>query len=177
MTAQGARPAYPLAVPTVAVSRTLTQPRRLPAVCVKTGVPTQESVRLTGTAAPAWTGAMIFFGLFAWLVASWMTSRRYEIVVPFRNQVFQRYCKWRRAGRVLIVLGPLMAVVAAVSARDNAFLLLGVSVLGLAFTAANEWANAVGVRLSRDGGLLLTRVHPNFERALLERAGTGTAKR
>ena len=106
-----------------------------------------------------------------------MASRRYVLVVPFRSDVFERYRKWRRASRILIVLGLAMALLAVVAGRENAFVLLGVSVVGMAVGLANDWVNAVGVRLSRDGGLVLARVHPDFQRAVLEHNQTGSGAR
>jgi len=140
----------------------------MPAVCAKTGAPTADSVRLSGSAAPGWTGAMILFGLFAWAFAAFMSGRRYELVVPFKREVLQRYRSWRRAGVVMFALGLIMTAIAAATGRPKAVVLLGVSLVGLVFIIGNEWKNAVGVRLSNDGDLIVTRVHPDFERAWRE---------
>lgn len=137
----------------------------MPAVCAKTGAPTTDSVRLSGSAAPGWSGWMILFGLFAWAFAATMSSRRYELVLPFKREVLQRYRSWRRAGAFMIALGLILTVVAAALGGQNAAVLLGVSFVGLVFIIGNEWKNAVGVRLSDDGDLTVTRVHPDFERA------------
>ncbi len=143
----------------------------MPAVCAKTGAPTADSVRLIGSAAPGWTGAMILFGLFAWAFAAFMSGRRYELVIPCRREVVQRYRSWRRAGVFMVALGLIMTVVAAASGQQNAAVLLTVSVVGVVFIIGNDWRNAVGVRLCDDGDLRVTRVHPDFERAWRELNG------
>ena len=86
-------------------------------------------------------------------------------MLPFKREVLQRYRSWRRAGAFMIALGLILTVVAAALGGQNAAVLLGVSFVGLVFIIGNEWKNAVGVRLSDDGDLTVTRVHPDFERA------------
>ena len=156
----------------VEVSRSGQQDVELPAVCVKTGTPTTDLVRLSGSAAPAWTGAMILLGIVAWLFTSWMASRRYDVVVPLKAAVLERHRAWRRASWVLVGVGLTMTLVAAVLGRPNAFILLMVLVAGMAFHLVNEWINAVGVQLAGDGALVLTRVHPDFARAVLDQGRT-----
>lgn len=149
-------------------------PRDLPALCVKTGVPTEESVRLSGAAAPGWTGAMILFGLFAWLFASSMASRRYVLVLPWRLELARQYRSWRRAGWVLVAAGPVLALAASAWGNSAGALLLCVSVIGVVVIVGNEWRNSIGVRLSPESHLVVTRVHPDFAHACRERLGLRT---
>ena len=85
-----------------------------------------------------------------------------------RAESFRRHRAWRRASLLLIGAGLALTATAALSGREDAYLLVLPSVMGMILAVANEYANMVGVRLSRDGGLFLTRVHPNFRRAVLE---------
>lgn len=149
-------------------------PQHLPALCVKTGVPTGESVRLSGAAAPGWTGAMILFGLFAWFFASSMASRRYVLVLPWRLELVRQYRSWRRGGWVLVAAGPVLAVAASAWGISAGALLLCVSVIGVVVIVSNEWRSSVGVRLSPEAHLVLTRVHPDFAHACRERLGLRT---
>ncbi|GIL34567.1 hypothetical protein PDTK01_06430 [Phycicoccus sp. DTK01] len=132
---------------------------------MKSGVPTEDSVRLAGSAAPGWTGAMILFGILPWLFASTMSGRRYEVELPWRRDLVLRYRGWRRAGWVLVAAGPVMALVGASAGVERAGFLVWLSVLGLATVVVTEWRHSVGVRLSPEGVLVVTRVHPDFARA------------
>ena len=87
---------------------------------------------------------------------------------PSAYRCWRRHRKVRRAAFILFVAGVALAIVATLQGRDNSAVLLLPAFLGMAAYAGNEWFNTIGVRLSRDGGLLLTRVHPAFERALAE---------
>jgi hypothetical protein len=140
----------------------------LPQVCVKTGVPTADVLTIRGSAAPGWSWLMIVFGFLPWLVANLATSRRYTIEVPMQAVVWKRHRAARRAALYLFVTGVAFAVIATTQGWQNSAILLIPAFVGLALHAGNEWVNTIGVHLSRDGGLLLTRVHPGFERALLE---------
>ena len=136
-------------------------------MCVKTGVPTADTLTIKGRAEPGWTGAMLLFGFFAYLLARSGSSKAYEIIVPFRQDAFARYRRWRRASWTLAASGVLLACGAAFAGYPTAHLLLGLTVLGLAAALVNDLVNAVGVRLSREGTLVLTRVNPAFRDAVL----------
>ncbi|MEO6413540.1 MAG: hypothetical protein ABIO48_13225 [Pedococcus sp.] len=156
-------------MPSVAITSTTSQPLLLPSICVKTGEPTDDVLRVRGSAAPEWTTVMVVFGLFAWLFAQTMSSRRYNIVLPFDSAVLRRYRKWRRAAWSCAGVGVVLTVVAAGMGSDYSSIPLLVALLGaLAMGVGNEWANSVGVRLARDGSLVLTRVHPRFAAAVPE---------
>ncbi len=151
------------------ITSTTSQPLLLPSICVKTGEPTEDVLRVRGSAAPEWTTVMIVFGLLAWLAAQTMSSRRYNIVLPFDSAVLKRYRQWRRAAWSCAGLGVVLTVVAAGLASDYASIPLLIALLvAVAMGVGNEWANSVGVRLSREGSLVLTRVHPRFAAAVLE---------
>jgi hypothetical protein len=58
--------------------------------------------------------------------------------------------------------------VAVTQGRHSSASLLVLAFVAMGVYAGNEWFTTVGVQLAKDGGLLLTRVHPGFERALLD---------
>ncbi|QGN58511.1 hypothetical protein [Nostocoides sp. HKS02] len=140
---------------------------QMPQICVKTGVPTADTLTIRGRATPVWAWAMIVFGFLPWLVAQAGSSHRYAITVPLQRAVFQRYRQWRRASWVLAALGITLMLGAAAVDGERALLLLAVTLVGLAWGLVNEWVNSVGIRLTREGALLMTRVHPAFREAVL----------
>ncbi|WP_457256577.1 hypothetical protein [Pedococcus sp. P5_B7] len=155
-------------MPSVQVSESTFRLVPLPRVCVKTGIPTADVLTIKGSAAPGWSWVMIVFGFLPWLFASLASSKSYEIQVPMQAAVWRRHRRVRRAAFVLFVVGVTLAIIATTQGRQNSAFLLFPAFVGLAVYAGNEWFNTIGVHLSRDGGLLLTRVHPEFERALLD---------
>jgi hypothetical protein len=162
--------AYAVPVPSVQVSATVSTPVALPAICVKTGLPTEDVAAVRGSASPQWTGVMIFFGFLAWVIALFMTGRRYALVVPLREDVFRRHRALGRASVVQVVVGLLVGVAMALSDSPVAVGFLAVAVGGVVLGLVNEWVNSFGVRLSPDGALVLTRVHPRFRDAVLTQA-------
>ncbi|MGA8978469.1 MAG: hypothetical protein WB473_05060 [Pedococcus sp.] len=89
----------------VALGAAARQAAPLPPICLKTGVPTTNLVRVRGRAAPAWAGVTIVFGLVAWLFVSSASSRSYDLLVPFRAEVWQRHRKLHRAALATFWLG------------------------------------------------------------------------
>lgn len=159
-----------MAVSSVRVSTTVSMPTSLPAVCVKTGVPTDDVAAVRGSASPQWTGVMILFGFLAWVVALFMTGRRYALVVPLRQDVFRRHRDLGSASVATVVAGLLLGLVSASSDSPYAVWFLVLAVCGVVLGLVNEWVNSFGVRLTREGALVLTRVHPRFRDAVLARA-------
>jgi hypothetical protein len=107
---------------------------------------------------------MVLFGFLAWLVARGGASRRYEIEVPLSVSAWQHYRRSRRAGQVAIVVGLALSAIAVAIGTEGPqpFMLVGIAVIGALGLLLNEWINWFGIRLSRDQGYLLTRVHPDF---------------
>jgi hypothetical protein len=162
-------------MPSVEISESTSRLVALPRVCVKTGTPTADVLTIRGSAAPAWSWFMIVFGFLPWLFASVASSKPYALEVPMHAAVWRRHRQTRRAAWILFVAGVLLTIVATVQGAANSAFLLFPSLLGMAVYAGNEWLNTVGVQLTRDGGLLLTRVHPGFKQALNDsRSGVHT---
>jgi hypothetical protein len=139
-------------------------------ICVKTGQSTNERVTLRGQTTPAWITVLLLFTIIGFLFASAMTSRRYRVTLPFSHVVHDR---WRNNRRLLWIVGLAGAgalIAATTFGSSYAGLWVGV---GTAFIAgavimgtANAMRNNVGVHLTRDNELVLTRAHPAFTEAV-----------
>ena len=153
-------------MPTIEVTTPQRRPLPLPPVCVKTGEPTQDRVRLRGSAAPGWVLVTLLFGVIPYFFVHGMTAQRYELVVPLRDEVLRARRTWPWVGAGVAVAGLVLgfAVAAATGSTGGEWLLLLVP-MGLAVLVASEWRYAVGVRLTPDGAFELTRVHPRFRDA------------
>jgi hypothetical protein len=136
----------------------------LPPVCVKTGLPTPDVLRLAGRAAPSWVAPMVLVGFLPWLLARAGASRRYEVEVPLSAAVWQRFRIVRSAMRAAALVGLASSALAAATgaAVATVLVLCGVAVVGGVGLLVNEWVNWFGVRLSPDGQLGFTRVHRDF---------------
>ncbi|NNM46584.1 hypothetical protein [Knoellia koreensis] len=150
-------------MPAIEVTTPGRQPVRLPAVCVKTGEPTEELVRLRGSAAPGWVLVTLLFGVIPYFFVHAMTSQRYELVVPLRDEVIRARRRWRRRGAA-VVLGSIVAWVVAAMANLPAWAgwVFVVTLVGLGLLVFAEWRYAVGVRLAPSGAFELTRVDARF---------------
>lgn len=125
-------------------------------------------MRPLGSTTPGWVILLLLLTVIGWLIALTMTSRRYEIDIPFRHDLHER---WRRLNRrvwLLGISGVAIALGSGLAGFDRAPLFLALSAVALVLWLVNHWANAPGVVLSRDQ-LLLTRVHPALAASLARR--------
>jgi hypothetical protein len=140
-------------------------------LCVKSGRRTVDRVIVGGGTTPGWVNILLIFTIVGWLLATGMSARRYRLAVPFSHEIHDR---WRRLNRTswLVGVGGAGGTIWATSAgAPHAWMLLGVSVVGLAMGLANGVFNNVGVRITRDRELVLTRVHLTAV-AAIRRAGS-----
>jgi hypothetical protein len=150
----------------VVLRRTSSGTAPLPSVCVKTGVPTANVVRIRGRSTPGWTASLILFSWIGWLIATSATSRNYEVLLPYSASVFKR---WGRQRQLAIGLGLLALFITVIAAVDNTwFLIPALATVATAVVCgvANELANACGMHVNRNGDLVLSRVHPAFKAAV-----------
>lgn len=138
----------------------------LPPVCVKTGVPTTNFVAIHGTAGRVGSGAMIVFGFVPWLAAAFLTSERFDLRVPVDPAALTRYRQWRQASLAVVAIGLVVGFFAAALNWGDPLILLGLAIMGMVGHLVNEWVNWFGVCLTRDGALMLTRIHESFADAL-----------
>lgn len=139
-------------------------------VCVKTGLATRRRVTLRGHTLPAWVNVLMLFSFLSFLIAGSNSSRHYRVTLPFSRAAHGRWRmnKWLAwfagsAGAGALVGALTIGVdYAGLLAGTGAALLLGAVALG----AVNAALNTIGIRLTRDGDLVLTGVHPAFVEAL-----------
>lgn len=140
-------------------------------VCAKTGRPTGQRVILRGSAMPTWVNFLFVFSFVGMLLAGAATSRRYVIDIPFSHEAHD---KWRRGKTVAWAFGLAgAATIVLVASRGGSSMItlvgLAVVAVGLIVGLVNSAEGNVGVGLTRDNDLVLTRVHPAFAASL--RAG------
>jgi hypothetical protein len=138
-------------------------------VCVKSGVATRQRVTLRGQTTPAWVSVLLLFTVIGYLFAGAMTSRRYRVTLPFAHAVHDRWRRNRRLGWAFGLAGVGALLVAATIGDDYVGLCVGVGLAfiagGLAIGTTNALTNNVGIHMTRDNELVLTRAHPAFVRA------------
>lgn len=137
-------------------------------VCAKTGRPTRQRVILRGSAMPTWVNFLFVFSFVGMLLAGAATSRRYVIDIPFSHEAHD---KWRRGKTVAWAFGLAgAATIVLVASRGGSSMItlvgLAVVAVGLIVGLVNSAEGNVGVGLTRDNDLVLTRVHPAFAASL-----------
>lgn len=141
-------------------------------ICVKTGQVTSQRVTLRGQTTPAWVMLLLFLTVIGFLLASVMTSRRYRVTIPFTHAIHDRWRKNHRLAWGVGIAGAGALIAAATFGASYASLWIGIGiafiVAGLVSGTANAMTNNVGVHLTRDHELVLTRAHPAFVQAVRE---------
>ena len=143
-------------------------------LCAKTGRPTTQRVILRGSAMPTWVNFLFVFSFVGMLLAGAATSRRYVVDIPFSHEAHDKWRGGRRAAWALVLLGGAAIVLAASREGSSMVTLIGVALaaIGVVVGVVNGAEGNVGVGLTRDNELVLTRVHPAFVASLQ----TGEAK-
>ena len=138
-------------------------------VCVKSGVATKQRVTLRGQTTPAWVSFLLLFTVIGYLFAQAMTSRRYRVTLPFAHAIHDRWRRNRRLGWAVGLTGTGALVVATTVGHGYAGLWAGAGLAfivgGVVIGTTNALVNSVGIHMTRDDELVLTRAHPAFVRA------------
>lgn len=134
-------------------------------VCVKSGVRTGYRVTLRGSTTPSWVMFLLLFTVIGWLIAVRMTSSRYQVVVPFRQDLYERWFKINFFAWLLGIAGVVIAVAAGLAGFERAAIFLSLTGVALVGGLVNSWKNTVAVVLSGEE-LLLTRVSRAFAASL-----------
>lgn len=141
-------------------------------VCAKSGRTTDELMTLRGRTTPAWVTVLLLFTVVGFLLAGAMTSRSSSVTLPYVHDVYRR---WKRnKGLAWVVgLGGIAALVVAATSSGDAVGLWGIAGVTLVVAAlvggtVNAMVNGVGLRMTRDGDLVLVRAHPAFAQAVAE---------
>lgn len=139
----------------------------LPAVCAKTGVECDGLVRDSLRVVPRWVAALVWAGVVPFLILRLYFSRRVEVKLPIAPGRVQRI-------RTLVRGAWIAMVVAAAGLASSIFGAGGVGILALLIGAVGYvsivfigdllWVGGIASR--RADVVILTRVHPEFARAL-----------
>lgn len=146
-------------------------------LCAKTGRPTTQRVILRGSAMPTWVSFLFLFSFVGMLLAGAATSRRYVVDLPFSHEAHDKWRRGKTAAWAIGFSGATTIVLAASRGGSSMVTLAGVAVVavGVIVGMVNGAEGNVGVGLTRDGDLVLTRVHPAFAASL--RTGEPTQRR
>jgi hypothetical protein len=139
----------------------------LPAVCAKTGVPCDTTVRAQWHVVPGWTWVLFVFGIVPFLIARVVAGERVEAPLPVTTKVFTRQ-RWASRAALVLLLGGIGSLVGAVLEGSALIAWAGVACLGGAAVGAwlseRWWVGLVSTR--RRSSVTMTRVHRNFARAV-----------
>ncbi len=139
-------------------------------VCAKTGHPTSQRVRFRGSTTPGWVTVLLLLTVVGFLLASLMTSRRYEVTVPLARPAHDR---WRRHKRVALIValagaGALVAAATDLVGQAGFWGVSGIVLVAAALVGGtvNSMVNGLEFHATRHGDLVLTRAHPAFAQAV-----------
>jgi len=135
----------------------------LPAVCVKTGVPTEFLVRTGFTVVPGWTWWLLLCGVVPFVLAQVFAGEKVEATLPVSDEALRRVRAWRWAWRICAALAVVLIVLAGVlgsAAVAWAGAALIVASLVVSVGANLVWVGVTNTR--RRDQVFLTRVHPRF---------------
>jgi hypothetical protein len=147
----------------------------LPPICAKTGVECDVLVKDTLRVVPRWVPPLAILLIVPYFVGRAYASRRIEAKLPIATERIERIRRLVRLAWIALV----------VAAAGFSALLFGAGVIGLAALAGGLLAYLVivyagdqmwvGGRPSRrDDVVILTRIHPEFARALAEQYAEGS---
>jgi hypothetical protein len=139
----------------------------LPPVCAKTGVPCAGLVRDTLRVVPAWVAALVYAGVVPFLILRLYVASRVVAELPIAPARVLRIRGLVRAAWVAMVVGAagLASAIFGAGAVGVLALLLGlVAYVTIVFVGDLLWLGAIASR--RPDVVILTRVHPEFARAL-----------
>ena len=138
----------------------------LPAVCAKTGVACDGLVRDSLRIVPAWVATLVYT-VVPFLILRLYFSRRVEAKLPIAPARVQRIRSLVRAAWIAMVIGAagLASAIFGAGVVGVVALVVGaVAYLGIVFAGDLLWVGAIASR--RPDVVILTRVHPEFARAL-----------
>lgn len=139
----------------------------LPAVCAKTGVPCDGLVRDTLRVVPPWVAALVYAGVVPFLIIRLYVSRRVDAKLPIAPARIARIRALVRAAWIAMVVGAAGLASAIFGAGAVGVLALGAGLLAYLAIMSVGGILWLGATESRHHDVVfLTRVHPDFARAL-----------
>ncbi len=139
----------------------------LPPVCAKTGVACDGLVRDSLRAVPAWVAASVWVLVVPFLILRLYFSRRVEAklpVAPARVQRIRTLVRGAWIAMVVAAAGLASSIFGAGAVGVLALLIGAVAYVTIVFVGDLFWVGGVASR--RADVVILTRVHPEFARAL-----------
>ena len=139
----------------------------IPAVCAKTGVACDGLVRDSLRVVPAWVAALVYTGVVPFLILRLYFSRRVEAKIPIAPARVERIRRLVRAAWIAMVVaaaGLASSIFGAGLVGVLALIVGVVAYLGILFVGDLLWVGAIASK--RADVVILTRVHPEFARAL-----------
>ena len=139
----------------------------LPALCAKTGVACDGLVRDSLRVVPRWVAASVYAFVVPFLILRLYFSRRVEAKLPIAPARVQRIRGLVRAAWIAIVIAAagLASSIFGAGAVGVLALLVGiVAYVGIVFVGDLLWVGAIASK--RGDVVILTRVHPEFARAV-----------
>jgi fatty acid desaturase len=141
----------------------------LPAVCAKTGVPCDDLVRDSLRVVRPWVAALVYVFVVPFLILRLYFSRRVEAKLPIAPARLERIRSLVRAAWIAMVIAAagLASAIFGAGAVGVIALVVGlVAYVGIVFVGDLLWVGAIAS--PRADVVILTRVHPEFARALRE---------
>jgi len=139
----------------------------LPAICAKTGEPCVGLVKDTLWVVPRWVSALAAFAVVPYYLGRMWVGRRIEVTLPIAPSRLQWIRWFVRAAWIALVFAAagLAAALFGAGMIGVAALLIGVfGYVAIIYIGDHIW---VGARPShRHEVVILTRVHPDFARAV-----------
>jgi len=140
----------------------------LPAVCVKTGQPTADSVTLHLTYRPAWPILLVPVSLLAAVVGFTAGARHGTVRIPMAESAWRRYRWWWKVSVSLVFAGGVGLILSGVTHRGPEALVTGLLlVAGVVLLWAVHMTMWCGFVLGRDCSVVtVSRAHHDFASAL-----------
>jgi hypothetical protein len=101
----------------------------LPAVCAKTGEPTDSEVKIRFSSAPGWTWILLFFGIFPFLIAQYFATVHVDGLLPMSDIAQWRVKVFNRLFIGLVVLSAVVIVVGFALDTEAAVILVGLAMM------------------------------------------------
>ena len=151
---------------TLVLDRTILEEGAFPAVCVKTGRPSDATFEVRQDVVPGWSYLLAPMGLLPFLVAGWFVHDGIAANLSVHSGALAR---WRVARRIGVVMAPAGAVVLVLATLTAIPALAtagaAITVVGLAAYLLSL-LGLVSLERVQDGGVRLHRVHRRFAAAV-----------
>lgn len=150
-----------------------------PAVCVKTGVPTNLRITTSLSVTPGWTWALLLCGILPFFLVRVLASEKVPATLPVAEKAWNRALTANRitiALLVAIVVSFVSLVAAPFRGPVLGTILVGLIVAEILALISWNWLWIGLANGSHRGEVVLTRVHPDFAHAYGRQVGERRAQ-